>query len=109
MAEARTRPAWADVDLEAIEANTRAVAEAVRPAEGCAVVKANGYGHGANDAAAAALRGGATRLGVALTEEGVALRKAGVEAPVLLLSQPSAAAMADVVRYDLTPTLYRAR
>lgn len=109
MAEARTRPAWADVDLEAIEANTRAVADSVHPAEVCAVVKANGYGHGANDAARAALRGGATRLGVAMTEEGIALRKAGIEAPVLLLSQPSSAAMADVVRYDLTPTLYSPR
>jgi alanine racemase len=109
MAEARTRPAWAEVDLDAITANTRAVAELVAPAQVCAVVKANGYGHGANDAASAALRGGATRLGVALAEEGVALRKAGIEAPVLLLSQPSAAAMADVVRYDLTPTLYTAR
>jgi alanine racemase len=109
MAEARTRPAWAEVDLDAITANTRAVAALVAPAEVCAVVKANGYGHGADDAARAALRGGATRLGVALAEEGVALRKAGIEAPVLLLSQPSAAAMADVVRYDLTPTLYSAR
>jgi alanine racemase len=109
MAEAKTRPAWAEVDLDAITANTRAVADLVAPAEVCAVVKANGYGHGADDAAGAALRGGATRLGVALAEEGVALRKAGIEAPVLLLSQPSAAAMADVVRYDLTPTLYSAR
>jgi alanine racemase len=109
MAEARTRPAWADINLDAIEANTRAVGEVARPAEVCAVVKANGYGHGADDAARAALRGGATRLGVALAEEGVALRKAGIEAPVLLLSQPSAAAMADVVRYDLTPTLYSPR
>src|SRR5205085_2171079 len=109
MAEARTRPAWADINLDAIEANTRAVADYVRPAAVCAVVKANGYGHGADDAARAALRGGAARLGVALAEEGVALRKAGIEAPVLLLSQPSAAAMADVVRYDLTPTLYSTR
>ncbi|HUR78840.1 MAG TPA: alanine racemase [Acidimicrobiales bacterium] len=109
MAEARTRPAWADIHLGAIEANTRAVADLVRPAELCAIVKANGYGHGAEDAARAALRGGATRLGVALTEEGVALRKAGVDAPILLLSQPSSAAMPDVVRYGLTPTLYSAR
>ncbi|MEY2471323.1 MAG: alanine racemase [Actinomycetota bacterium] len=109
MAEAKTRPAWAEVDLDAITANTRAVAEVVAPADVCAVVKANGYGHGADDAARAALRGGATRLGVALAEEGVALRKAGIAAPVLLLSQPSAAAMSDVVRYDLTPTLYSAR
>jgi alanine racemase len=109
MPEAKTRPAWAEVDLDAISANARALAQLVAPAELCAVVKANGYGHGADDAARAALRGGATRLGVALAEEGVALRRAGVEAPVLLLSQPSAAAMADVVRYDLTPTLYTAR
>jgi alanine racemase len=109
MAEARTRPAWADISLDAIDGNVRAVAEVVRPADVCAVVKANGYGHGADDAARAALRGGATRLGVALAEEGVALRKAGIDAPVLLLSQPSAAAMADVVRYDLTPTIYASR
>ncbi|HVT77477.1 MAG TPA: alanine racemase, partial [Acidimicrobiales bacterium] len=109
MPEARTRPAWAEVNLDAITANARAIAELVAPAELCAVVKANGYGHGDADAARAALRGGATRLGVALAEEGVGLRRAGIEAPVLLLSQPSAAAMADVVRYDLTPTLYSAR
>jgi alanine racemase len=109
MAEAKTRPAWAEIDVDAITLNTRAVAALVAPAQVCAVVKANGYGHGADDAARAALRGGATRLGVALAEEGVALRKAGIEAPVLLLSQPSAAAMPDVVRYDLTPTLYSAR
>lgn len=109
MPEARTRPAWAEVDLDAITANTRAVAALVAPSQVCAVVKANGYGHGADDAARASLRGGATRLGVALAEEGVALRKAGIDAPVLLLSQPSAAAMADVVRYDLTPTIYSPR
>jgi alanine racemase len=109
MAEARTRPAWATIDLDAIEANTRAIAALVKPAEVCAVVKANGYGHGADDAARAALRGGATRLGVALAEEGVALRKAGIETPTLILSQPPAAAMSDVVKFDLTPTLYSAR
>ncbi len=109
MAEARTRPAWADVDLDAVIANTRAVAALVAPAEVCAVVKANGYGHGADDVARAALAGGASRLGVALAEEGVALRKAGIEAPIILLSQPSAAAMADVVKYRLTPTVYSER
>lgn len=109
MAEARTRPAWADVDLDAVVANTRAVAALVAPAEVCAVVKANGYGHGADDVARAALAGGASRLGVALAEEGVALRKAGIEAPIILLSQPSAAAMADVVKYRLTPTVYSER
>lgn len=109
MAEARTRPAWASIDLDAITANTRAIDDHVGRSEVCAVVKANGYGHGAEDVARAALAGGATRLGVALAEEGVALRRAGIDAPIILLSQPSAAAMADVVKYRLTPTLYSER
>lgn len=109
MAEARTRPAWASVDVDAIAANTRAIGELVGPAEVCAVVKANGYGHGAVDVARAALVGGAGRLAVALAEEGVALRRAGLEAPIIVLSQPSAAAMADIVKYRLTPTLYSER
>jgi alanine racemase len=109
MPEARTRPAWASVDLDAIAGNTRAVAGLVAPAEVCAVVKANGYGHGAEDVARAALAGGASRLAVAVAEEGIALRRAGLDAPVLLLSQPSAAAMADVVKYRLTPTVYSER
>ncbi len=109
MAEARTRPAWASVDLDAIAANTRAIKDLVGRAEVCAVVKANGYGHGAEDVARAALVGGASRLAVAVAEEGVALRRAGLEAPIILLSQPSSAAMADVVKYRLTPTLYSER
>lgn len=109
MPEARTRPAWAAIDLDAIEANTRAIAQLVSPSEVCAVVKANGYGHGAEIAARAAVRGGASRLGVALAEEGVALRRAKIDAPILLLSQPSSAAMADVVKFELTPTLYSPR
>lgn len=109
MAEARTRPAWASIDLDAVAANAHAIAALVAPAELCAVVKANGYGHGADDVARAALHGGASRLAVALAEEGVALRRAGIDAPILLLSQPSSAAMADVVKYRLTPTLYSER
>ncbi|HVE93563.1 MAG TPA: alanine racemase [Acidimicrobiales bacterium] len=108
-AEARSRPAWASIDLDVIAANAAAMARLVAPAELCAVVKANGYGHGAADVSRAALAGGATRLAVALVEEGVALRKANIEAPILVLSQPSAAAMADVVLHDLVPTLYTRR
>ena len=51
-----------------------------------AVVKADGYGHGAETVARAALKGGATSLGVATLQEGLELRRAGLEAPVLLLS-----------------------
>jgi alanine racemase len=102
------RPAWAEVDLDAIRANVAALAEGARPAQLLAVVKADGYGHGAVPVARAALDAGATWLGVALVEEGVVLREAGITAPVLLLSEPPAPAAAAVVAHDLTPFVYTA-
>jgi alanine racemase len=71
------------------------------------VVKADGYGHGIVTTARAALAGGATWLAVALVEEGAALREAGIDAPVLLLSEPPERAAAALVALDLTPTVYR--
>lgn len=100
------RPAWAEVDLNLIAANAAALASAVAPSQLCAVVKANGYGHGAVPAARAALAGGASWLAVALVEEGRALRDAGIEAPILLLSEPVVDAMDEVVAFGLTPTIY---
>ena len=73
------------------------LAEVAAPARLCAVVKAGGYGHGAVEVARAALEGGASWLAVALVEEGLELRAAGITAPVLLLSQPPPAAMPEVV------------
>src|SRR5206468_852009 len=63
-------------------------------------------GHGAVEVARAALEGGAAWLAVALVDEGLELRAAGIEAPVLVLSEPPREAMADVVAADLVPTLY---
>lgn len=103
------RAAWAGVDLGAIAANAAVLAELASPAALCAVVKANGYGHGATAVARAALDGGATWLAVALTAEGAELRDAGIAAPILLLSEPPADEHADVVRFDLTPTVYTER
>lgn len=100
------RAARADVDLGAIAHNTRLLTDLASPAELCAVVKADGYGHGAIAVSQAALAAGATWLGVALVEEGAVLRKAGVEAPILLLSQPRPTDLAAAVRYDLRVTLY---
>jgi len=103
---ARWRPSRAEVDPRAIAANVARIA-AASGAEVCAVVKADGYGHGAVRAARAALAGGATWLAVALVEEGVELRAAGIEAPVLLLSEPPHAAIEAVIEHRLTPTVYR--
>ncbi len=100
------RPAWAEVDLAAVRHNVGVLAGLSAPARMCAVVKAGGYGHGPVEVARAALEGGATWLAVALVEEGAQLRDAGIDAPVLLLSEPPGDAMADVVGLRLTPTLY---
>ena len=100
------RHAHIDVDLDAIAANAVAMAAAAPGAELCAVVKADGYGHGAVGAARAALAGGATSLAVALVEEGAALRAAGIEVPILVLSEPPGDVMREAFASRLTPTLY---
>ena len=102
------RPTAAEVDLEALEVNAAELARRAAPAELCAVVKADGYGHGSVASGRAALAGGATWLGVALVEEGVELRDAGVTAPILLLSEPRPKEMVEVVANDLRPSVYSA-
>ncbi len=106
MAEARSRPAWAEVDLDAVRHNAAALVDVAAPATVCAVVKADGYGHGAVPVARAALQGGANSLAVAVVDEGEELRQAGIHAPILLLAEPPAEAMSVAVRHRLTPTVY---
>ena len=95
------RAARAEVDLGAIAHNVGEVRTLVAPSLVCAVVKADGYGHGAIAVSEAALEAGADWLAVALIEEAAVLRKAGITAPILLLSQPRLADLAAAVRYDL--------
>ena len=70
------------IDVGAIEENVRHLRRLTQ-SEVIAVVKADGYGHGAVRSARAALAGGAARLGVADIHEGLALRRAGIDAPIL--------------------------
>ncbi len=100
------RPAWAEVDLGAVADNLRAVKAAAGGAEVWAVVKADGYGHGAERVARAALAAGASGLAVAMVEEAIVLREAGIDVPILLLSEPPAEAMGEVVARRLAATLY---
>ncbi|MGM0646725.1 MAG: alanine racemase, partial [Thermodesulfobacteriota bacterium] len=80
------RPIWAEIDLDAIGDNVRAIRSAVGAQPHImAVVKANAYGHGAVAVAWASLQAGATWLGVARLEEAIALREAGLTAPILIL------------------------
>ncbi|WP_368497290.1 alanine racemase [Herbiconiux sp. A18JL235] len=91
----------AHVDLAALERNVARVAETVAPAEVMAVVKADGYGHGAVEAARAALAGGASRLGVADVDEALALRAAGITAPVLAWLHGADPSFAAAVEADI--------
>jgi alanine racemase len=100
------RPTWVEVDLDAIAHDVGVLRRAAGGAALCAVVKADGYGHGAVPVARAAVAAGADQLGVALVEEGAALRDAGVIAPILLLSEPPLDAFEEVVARSLRPALY---
>jgi alanine racemase len=100
----RLRPTRVEVDLSAIRHNVGMLRPA--DAELMAVVKADAYGHGDVEVARAALEGGASWLGVALVEEGLALRDAGIDAPVLVLSECPPGAETAAIGAGLTPTLY---
>ena len=97
--------AW--IDAAAIEANARTLAGLAAPAATCAVVKADGYGHGSVTAARAALDGGATWLAVAQVAEARVLRGAGVEAPILLLSELRADEIEPALALGLRLVVYR--
>jgi alanine racemase len=103
--EGRTRPAWAEVDLDALAANVALLARRAAPAALCAVVKADAYGHGAVPVARTALDSGAAALAVALVDEGLELRDHGITAPVLVLSEVGADAAEELVRGGLTATV----
>src|ERR1044071_1389015 len=80
------RPTWAEIDLEHLAANFKRIRQRVSSvARVMAVIKANAYGHGAVACARRLAAEGADWFGVALPEEGVELRRAGVTQPVLSL------------------------
>jgi len=96
---------WAEIDLDAIAANTRAIKRIVGDeTEIIAIVKANAYGHGEVPVAQTVLHHGATRLAVHRTIDGVRLREAGIEAPILILGYTPPSGIDLVLDYDLTPT-----
>ena len=94
------------IDADAIRQNMVLLRGAVpRSAEIMAVVKADGYGHGAVTAARAALSGGASALAVATAEEGIELRQAGITAPILVLGAADREGAEAAARSDLTMTV----
>src|SRR5215472_10964060 len=93
--------AEAVVDLGAIEHNVRVLREHAGSAQVMAVVKADGYGHGATQVARAALAAGAAELGVATVDEALALRADGITAPVLAWLHPPGTDFAPALLADV--------
>ena len=100
------RWAWAEIDLGALRHNVETLAAHNGSQQLWAVVKADAYGHGAIECARVALQSGAQGLCVALVSEGIALRQAGINAPILIMSEQPAEQHRDIITYGLIATLY---
>ncbi|MBU6514576.1 MAG: alanine racemase [Acidobacteria bacterium] len=99
------RPAWAEISASALAHNIAVVRDLLGATQVCAVVKANGYGHGAVLAARAMVAGGADCLAVAIIDEGIELRDAGIDAPILLLSEIPSDTIRAALESDLMLTI----
>ena len=107
---AEERPAWAWIDLAALRHNARRAIACAAGRSVIAVVKADAYGHGAEQVVRALLQEGVGRLAVVSVAEGAMLRRAGIVSPILLmggLDDVSAAERA--VKWGLTPVLHGQR
>lgn len=101
------RPTYAEIDLSAIRHNVAAIKSTLPETTKLLVaVKGEAYGHGAAMCAKAAVSAGADWLAVAIPEEGVALREAGIEVPILILGGLRPVCIDDVILYRLRATVY---
>jgi alanine racemase len=100
------RPAWIEIDLSAIENNARRLVKIADGAAVLAIVKANGYGHGAVEVSRAALRGGVRWLGVVSLGEALELRRANIAAPILVTGYTPPVWTRAAVENDVTLTVF---
>jgi alanine racemase len=99
------RPTRAVINLASLRHNLRVIQRASKSPV-WAVLKADGYGHGAKAVARTLERAGATGICVALLEEGIELREAGIKLPILIMGGYYGGAWGDLLRHDLTPVVY---
>ncbi|HOE34283.1 MAG TPA: alanine racemase [Anaerolineaceae bacterium] len=96
---------WLEIDLNAIRNNVAKIKD-LTGVEVMAVIKANGYGHGARPAAQAAVQGGATWCGVARIEEALALRRAGISCRLLVLGYTPPSKIPEAIDQQITVSLF---
>ncbi len=112
--EAR-RPVWAEVSLGALAYNLEAIRKYVNPPQEkrktprkiLSIVKGNGYGHGGPEVAKALEKAGSDWFGVTCTDEGIAVRQAGVRKPILILTSFVPGEESRLVEHDLTAVIHR--
>ena len=104
VSDAGLRPTHVEINLKRLAGNLSAIRKQVAPAKVMPVVKANAYGHGLIPVARYLLAHGADMLGVAILEEGLALRQAGINAPILVLGGLSPEQIPQFLRHNLTLT-----
>jgi len=111
----KSRPIWAEVSLSTLAENFRAIRKFVNPPEEkrktprkiLCIVKGNGYGHGGPQVAKALEKAGSDWFGVTCTDEGIAVRKAGVRKPVLVLTSFWPGEESRLLEHDLTAAIHR--
>lgn len=104
--EAAVRPTRAEIDLAALRHNLRSIRRVAGDARVWAVLKADGYGHGAPAVARTLERAGVDGISVALLEEGLELRSAGIRAPILVMGGYYGDAYEELLASDLVPVIY---
>jgi len=110
-----SRPVWAEVSLSTLAQNLQAIRKYVNPPEEkrktprkiLSIVKGNGYGHGGPEVALALEKAGSDWFGVTCTDEGIAVRKAGVRRPILILTSFVPGEESRLVKHDLTAVIHR--
>ena len=103
----RVRPSWVEIDLAAVRDNVRAIRQQIGPGVTLsAVCKADGYGCGAAEAAGAALDAGADAIAVGNPRGALAIRQAGIVAPMLLYACSTPDAAEEVLDLNLTVTIH---
>ncbi|MCI6277181.1 MAG: alanine racemase [Clostridium sp.] len=100
------RPTWAEIDLNNLEHNMKEIAKLCKGKEIIAVLKADAYGHGALDVATTLIKGGATKLGVAVITEALELRDSGIDTPIVILGYTPLSFAKKLIINDIEQTVY---
>lgn len=101
------RDTWVEISLDAIQANVKAFKNHIRKnSKMLAVVKADGYGHGAVEVAKTAIKAGADYLGVALLDEAIELRNAGIHESILVFGYTNPASVEEALKNNITLTVF---